>query len=81
LTKPTTTEGIEASLLRLKEFTQPHTKRLLVVEDNETERQSIIDLLAHGDIEIAGAGTGTEPSTCSSINRSTAWSLICVCLT
>jgi len=28
----TTTEGIEASFARLKEFAQPHTKRLLVVE-------------------------------------------------
>jgi signal transduction histidine kinase/HAMP domain-containing protein/CheY-like chemotaxis protein len=27
--KPTTTEGIESSFLRLREFAQPHTKRLL----------------------------------------------------
>jgi CheY-like chemotaxis protein len=33
---------------------------LLVVEDNEIERQSIIDLLGHDDIEINGVGTGAE---------------------
>ena len=58
--KPTTTEGIEASLLRLKEFAQPHTKRLLVVEDNEIERQTIMDLLGHDDIQITGVGSGAE---------------------
>jgi len=60
LVKPTTTEGIEDSFLRLKEFAQPHLKRLLVVEDNETERQCIIDLLGHKDIEIVGVGTGID---------------------
>jgi HAMP domain-containing protein/CheY-like chemotaxis protein/signal transduction histidine kinase len=58
--KPTTSEGIEASLIRLKEFAQPHTKRLLVVEDNKIERDGIIDLLGHDDIEITGVGTGAE---------------------
>jgi HAMP domain-containing protein/CheY-like chemotaxis protein/signal transduction histidine kinase len=63
LTKPTTTERIESSLLRLKEFAQPHTKRLLIVEDNDTERRSITDLLGHNDIEITGVGTGAEAFT------------------
>ncbi|HEU0038864.1 MAG TPA: response regulator, partial [Verrucomicrobiae bacterium] len=58
--KPTTTEEIESCLLRLKEFAQPHAKRLLVVEDNEVERQTIIDLLGHDDIQITGVGTGAE---------------------
>jgi hypothetical protein len=30
---------------RLKEFTVPRTKRLLVVEDNEIEREAVIALL------------------------------------
>jgi CheY-like chemotaxis protein len=60
LVKPTTTEGIEASFSKLKEFASPHAKRLLVVEDNETERNGIIDLLGHDDIEIVGVSTGAE---------------------
>ncbi len=58
--KPTTTEGIESSLLRLKQFAQNHTKRLLVVEDNDVERQAIVSLLGHDDIEITALGTGGE---------------------
>ena len=34
VTKPTTTEGVEAALTRIKEYAQPRRKRLLVVEDN-----------------------------------------------
>ena len=34
VTKPTTTEGVEAALSRIKEYAKPRRKRLLVVEDN-----------------------------------------------
>src|SRR5581483_8416451 len=52
VTKPTTTEGVEAALLRIKEYTKPRRKRLLVVEDNAAEQMSITELLGHDDIEI-----------------------------
>ena len=58
LIKPATTGGLEECFNRIKDFVMPRTKRLLVVEDNETERQSIVELLNHEDIEIATAGTG-----------------------
>ena len=34
--------------------------RLLVIEDNDTERQSIVELLGHDDIEITTVATGEE---------------------
>ena len=52
--KSPTTEGMEAAFDRLKDFTAPRTKRLLVVEDNDIERQSIVELLGHSDIELDG---------------------------
>jgi HAMP domain-containing protein/signal transduction histidine kinase/CheY-like chemotaxis protein len=58
MVKPVTTEGIEECLERIHSFITPHTKRLLVVEDNEVESQSIIELLAHDDIEIVPVSTG-----------------------
>jgi len=58
--KPATTEGIEASLERLKQFAQVHPKRLLVVEDNQIEREAVLGLLGNHDIEITGVGTGAE---------------------
>ncbi len=58
LVKEPTTEGLEAAFDRLRRFTRPRTKRLLVIEDNDVERQSIADLLGHDDIDIVTAGSG-----------------------
>ena len=58
--KPTTREGIEAALSRIKEFAEPRRKRLLVVEDNQAEQMSIRELLGYDDIEIVNADTGKE---------------------
>ncbi|MDP2275347.1 MAG: HAMP domain-containing protein [Archangium sp.] len=60
LIKEPSTEGLEASIDRMKDFTVPRTKRLLIVEDNELERSSVVELLGHDDIEIVTAGTGEE---------------------
>jgi CheY-like chemotaxis protein len=51
---------LDAAFNRLEQFLQPHTKRLLIVEDNEIERQAVTDLLAYSDIEIVGVATGAE---------------------
>jgi HAMP domain-containing protein/CheY-like chemotaxis protein/signal transduction histidine kinase len=58
VTKPTTTEGVEAALARIKEYAQPRRKRLLVVEDNAAEQLSIGELLGSDDIDIIAVGTG-----------------------
>ncbi|MGA7517397.1 MAG: ATP-binding protein, partial [Pseudolabrys sp.] len=58
VTKPTSTEGVEAALRRIKEYSTPRRKRLLVVEDNPAEQLSISELLGYDDVEIETAGTG-----------------------
>jgi CheY-like chemotaxis protein/signal transduction histidine kinase/HAMP domain-containing protein len=58
VTKPTTTEGVEAAITKIKEYAQPRRKRLLVVEDNPAEQLSIRELLDYEDIEIDTAATG-----------------------
>ncbi|MEJ5990335.1 HAMP domain-containing protein [Ramlibacter sp. PS3R-8] len=60
LVKDSTTAGLESAFEKLKAFTVPRTKRLLVVEDNEIERDAVVELLAHDDIEIVTAGLGDE---------------------
>ena len=60
VTKPTTREGISEALTRIKEFSQPRRRRLLVVEDSTAEQLSIQELLGHDDIEIVSASTGKE---------------------
>jgi CheY-like chemotaxis protein/signal transduction histidine kinase len=60
LVKPATTEDLEGAFDRIKTYVTPHTKRLLVVEDNDLERNSIVELLSHDDIEVTAVGTGSE---------------------
>lgn len=60
VTKPTTTEGVEAALRRIKEYSTPRRKRLLVVEDDPAEQMSISELLGYDDVEIETAGTGRD---------------------
>jgi HAMP domain-containing protein/CheY-like chemotaxis protein/signal transduction histidine kinase len=58
VTKPSTTEGLQTALSRIKEFSQPRRKRLLVIEDNAAERMGITELLGHDDIDIVPVDTG-----------------------
>jgi HAMP domain-containing protein/CheY-like chemotaxis protein/signal transduction histidine kinase len=60
LIKAPTTDGLAAAFDRLKDFTAPRTKRLLIIEDNDIERQSIVELLGYNDIEVQTAATGME---------------------
>jgi len=58
--KASTTETLETAFERIKTFSVPHTKRLLVVEDNAIERQSIIALLGYEDIEVHAVATASD---------------------
>ena len=48
---------------KLRSYSEIQTRRLLVVEDNAIERQSIVELLGHDDIEIVAVGSGAEAMT------------------
>jgi HAMP domain-containing protein/CheY-like chemotaxis protein len=56
--KPTTPEGLEGAFARIKDYAAPRRKRLLVVEDDRAERDSVSALLESSDIEIMTADTG-----------------------
>ncbi|HVY59024.1 MAG TPA: response regulator, partial [Xanthobacteraceae bacterium] len=60
VTKPATSEGLSDALARVKEYTKPRRKRLLLVEDNTAEQMSITNLLSHDDIEIETVATGSQ---------------------
>ena len=58
--KSPTTEGLETAFDRIKDFIAPRMKRLLVVEDNDIQRQAIVELLGDKDIETVAVATGSE---------------------
>jgi CheY-like chemotaxis protein len=41
-------------------YAESRRRRLLVVEDDDIERQSIVELLSHENVEITSAGTASE---------------------
>jgi HAMP domain-containing protein/CheY-like chemotaxis protein/signal transduction histidine kinase len=58
ISKPTTREGLEAAMSRLKAYAEPRRKRLLIVEDDAAEQLSIKTLLGHDDVDIVVADSG-----------------------
>jgi CheY-like chemotaxis protein/signal transduction histidine kinase/HAMP domain-containing protein len=60
VTKPTTPQGVDQALSRIKDYAKRRRKRLLVVEDNRAEQIGIAELLGHDDIEIVTADTGAN---------------------
>jgi HAMP domain-containing protein/CheY-like chemotaxis protein/signal transduction histidine kinase len=60
MTKPTTPDALDSLFDRIKEYTLPRRKRLLVVEDNPAEQLSVRELLGHDDIDMTMVTTGAE---------------------
>src|SRR6201747_126072 len=60
VTKPTTSEGLSAAITRIREYSKPRRKRLLVVEDEPAQQLSIEALLGHDDIDVSVVSTGSE---------------------
>jgi CheY-like chemotaxis protein/signal transduction histidine kinase/HAMP domain-containing protein len=60
VTKPTTTEGLSTAIARIREYSMPRRKRLLVVEDEPAQQISIQALLGHDDIDVTVVSTGSD---------------------
>jgi signal transduction histidine kinase/DNA-binding response OmpR family regulator/CHASE3 domain sensor protein len=58
--KPTSREQLEAVFLKLKEKSSQQVKRVLLVEDDERQRESVVQLISDTDVEIAAVGSGEE---------------------
>jgi HAMP domain-containing protein/CheY-like chemotaxis protein/signal transduction histidine kinase len=60
LQKPVTSEALTKALTDIKGFVDRQVKSLLVVEDDEIQRLSIVDLIGNTDVSIVGVGSGAE---------------------
>jgi len=63
IVKPTSHQALDSAFDRIKEYTLPRRKRLLVVEDNAAEQLTVRELLGHDDIDLTMVSTGTEALT------------------
>jgi HAMP domain-containing protein/signal transduction histidine kinase/CheY-like chemotaxis protein len=60
LEKPVTKDALEESFNKIAQFIDQPVKRLLVVEDDENQRKSMVELIAHEDVEITAVGSASE---------------------
>ncbi len=60
LEKPVTKEALDESFAKISKFIDTSVKRLLVVEDDETQRASMIELIQHEDVEITAVGSAED---------------------
>ncbi|MEH2392387.1 MAG: HAMP domain-containing protein [Nostoc sp.] len=60
LQKPLTSETISQALTKIKGFVERQVKNLLVVEDDDTQRHSIVELIGNSDVSTTAVGTGVE---------------------
>ncbi len=63
LRKPVSKDSLVGALEKIKTFLDRPIKELLVVEDDEATRQSIVELLTEGEIQTTAVGTGNEALT------------------
>jgi CheY-like chemotaxis protein len=60
LEKPATKEALVAALGDLQSFVERGVRHLLVVEDDETERNAIVELVQGDDVEVTSVGSSEE---------------------
>ncbi len=60
LAKPVSKEALDTAFARISTFLDTVPKSLLVVEDNEAQRQSIVELIAHDDVDITAVASAEE---------------------
>ncbi|MBW4575976.1 MAG: HAMP domain-containing protein [Aphanothece sp. CMT-3BRIN-NPC111] len=58
LQKPVSREALMDALANMKAFVERQVKNLLVVEDDETQRLSIVDLIGNSDVQTTAVSTG-----------------------
>ncbi|MFS2023900.1 response regulator [Massilia sp. GER05] len=58
--KPTSREQLEDVFRKLKDKSSQEMKRVLLVEDDERQRDSVVQLISDTDVEIAAVGSGTD---------------------
>jgi CheY-like chemotaxis protein/CHASE3 domain sensor protein/putative methionine-R-sulfoxide reductase with GAF domain len=67
LQKPVTREALDTALNYTLELLQRPLKTLLVVEDDVTHRQSIVELIGNGDVRVIAVGNAAAALDCAAL--------------
>ena len=60
LQKPVTADAITDALAEIKVFIERRVKNLLVIEDDDIQRRSIVDLIGNSDVATTAVRTGAS---------------------
>lgn len=60
LRKPSSRESLERAFSQIENYTASGLKHLLIVEDDEIQRRSIMELIGHDDVVITAVSSGRE---------------------
>lgn len=60
LKKPSSREALEGAFSHIESYAEQAMKQLLIVEDDDIQRHSIIELIGHDDVSITAVSTGKE---------------------
>lgn len=60
LRKPSSRQALERAFSQIENYTSSTLKHLLIVEDDEIQRRSIMELIGHDDVAITAVSTGQE---------------------
>ena len=60
LQKPISSETLHQALTKIKGFVERRVKNLLVVEDDDNQRQSIVELIGNTDVATTAVSTASE---------------------
>jgi CheY-like chemotaxis protein len=58
--KPTDSEALDRAFDTIREFNDRKMRTLLIVEDDEVQRNTLVELIGDRDVEITAVGSGNE---------------------
>jgi CheY-like chemotaxis protein/signal transduction histidine kinase len=69
LQKPVSAEAIDEALASIERFIERRVRRLLVVEDDATQRSSIVELIASGDDDLATTAVDSGEAALEALSK------------
>src|SRR5262249_38289477 len=60
LKKPVSKKALTEAFANIKQFVERKTRELLIIEDNDIERNAIVSMVGNGDLAVTAVATAAE---------------------